>query len=243
MLKLTIYLDAETLPPLYNNEQLETFKQNLKVDGRIKKEEAIQKWIEENWEEKFRKLGTDTSKADLATLAFSINKEKVRCFINEESDGKRFNEDLINAFYEAIREKVIEMSDFDISELSDEEKDNDEFMKFVDIKWCGFNIRKFDLDLLWKHAIKAKNRKLQRLIPRGRFDNNVIDLMEVYNGPEIKYTSQQEVCDFLGIKGKPDDIDGSQVFDYWIADRKEEIAEYNIFDVEKVIEMEELLLG
>ncbi len=243
MLKLKVYFDAETLPPLYDNEGLEKFKQTIKVDGRIKKEEAKQKWIEENWEEQFRKLAVNTNKADFATFAFSLNKEKTRCFINEEKDGKRFNEDIVNALYDSIREKVIELSDFDISSLSEEERNNDEFMKFVDIKWCGFNIRKFDLDLLWKHAVKAKHRKLQRLIPRGRFDNNVIDLMEVFNGPEIKYTSQQEVCDFLGIKGKPDEIDGSQVFDFWIQGRKDEIAEYNIFDVEKVIEMEELLLG
>ena len=46
--------------------------------------------------------------------------------------------------------------------------------------------------------------------------------------------SQDNLCKALGIKGKPDDIDGSKVWDFYKAGKIDEIEDYNRDDVDKV---------
>jgi len=43
--------------------------------------------------------------------------------------------------------------------------------------------------------------------------------------------SQDSLCAALGIEGKPDDIDGSKVWDFYKAGKIEQIAQYNANDV------------
>ena len=73
---------------------------------------------------------------------------------------------------------------------------------------------------------------------------DIIDLKEIFNGPNIhEFTSQDYVCKYFGIKGKPDDIDGSQVYDYWHKGEQAKVAEYNMDDVEKVIQLYDIMVG
>ena len=59
--------------------------------------------------------------------------------------------------------------------------------------------------------------------------------MEIWSPFDFnKYISQDEVCKFLGVEGKPDDIDGSMIYDLWQQKEFDKIADYNIDDVEKV---------
>ncbi len=45
--------------------------------------------------------------------------------------------------------------------------------------------------------------------------------------------SQDSICNALGIDGKPDDIDGSKVWDFVRDGKVKRVEEYNIDDVEK----------
>ena len=237
MIKIDVYIDAETVPPILNAKQLEDFKNNLKVPGNIKKEATIIQWREDNWLEKYKKMATDTNRANILTLGFSLNKKQPIVFINDEFD----HNDLLNSFYEKIKEEAIIKGKEQDIEITKEDLEGDDFMSFININWYGFNIRHFDLDLLWKHAIKCRNKKVAKLIPRKRYDNSVKDIMEIFTTKSNEYISQEEVCDILGLKGKPNDIDGSKVYDYYIAGKVDEIAAYNHFDIEKVIELSEIL--
>ena len=237
MIKINIYLDAETIPPIMNDKQLDDFKNNLKVPGNIKKESTIIQWREDNWLEKYKKLSIDTNRANILTLGFSLNKKKPIVFLNDEFK----HDELLNAFYDKIKEEAILQGKEQGIEITEEDLDSDDFMSFVNINWYGFNIRHFDLDLLWKHAVKCRNKKIAKLIPRKKYDSSVKDILEVFTTKPNEFISQDEVCDILGIQGKPDDINGSKVYDYYMDGRLEEIAEYNYFDVEKVIELAEIL--
>lgn len=240
MIKIDIFLDKETLPPLYSDEQLVAFKNNLKVPANITKSDSKIKWVEENWEEKYRKLALNTAICNIATFAFNFNKTKTKCFINNDRD----DELMLKMFYEELRNFAIDSSQKEGMELTEEDFENDEFMRAIPIRWIGVNIRNFDLDILWKKAIKYKLYKLARLIPRKKYDPNVIDLAEVFNGPRThEYTSQSEIAALFDIKGKPDDIDGSKVYDYWMQGQQEKVAEYNIFDVDTTIVIFDLLVG
>ena len=46
--------------------------------------------------------------------------------------------------------------------------------------------------------------------------------------------SQNNLCKALGIEGKPGDIDGSKVWDFYKAGKIDRIEEYNRHDVETV---------
>lgn len=239
MFKVDIHIDAETLPPVFNDRDFIIFKNNLKIPGNIKKPETMEKWIEENWEEQYRSLATNTSKASFATLAwnFTRDKSKTTCLINTERNDKA----IVETFYKHLKEHVIELSKADGVELSEDDLKDDKFMDYVVINWFGTNIRTFDLDLLWKQCMKHRLYNFARLIPRKKFDDRVIDYVEIYNGPAPhKYISQKEICELFGIQGKPDDIDGSQVYDYWMRGEYEKVAEYNIYDVDRVIDLRKL---
>ncbi len=239
MIQVDIYLDKETLPPAMDDSELVRFKQNLKAPGTMKKQETIDAWVEENWLEKYKKMAVDPNKLDIATFAFNFNKTETKCLINLE----RKNGEILKVFYDELKSYVLKVSQEEEIEIEEEDLVDDEFLKFVSIRWIGFNIRNFDLDILWKNAIKYKLYNLARLIPRKKYDTNVVDLMEVFNGSRShEFISQKAVCEFLEIDGKPDDIDGSQVYDYWMAGQHDKIAEYNIFDVDTVIKMTELLV-
>ena len=49
--------------------------------------------------------------------------------------------------------------------------------------------------------------------------------------------SQDNLAKALGIPGKPDDIDGSKVWDFVKAGKVDRVAEYNTYDVATVVEI------
>lgn len=223
MITIYIYLDAETLPPNYNDEQLSEFKKNLSAPGTYKDPAKIEKWKEDNWEQKFRDLAKKSNTANVATLAYGFDDEEIGCAYSEDRDEIS----VLKAFYEDLRDYIDEkLVDASVDEVN------------YNIKWVGYNIRKFDMDLLWKRAIYYGFYELSKIIPRDRFSKDIIDIMEIWQGSNtMDMIKQDYVCKYLGIEGKPDDIDGSKVYDFWMDGKYDKIAEYNIDDVKKVKEM------
>jgi hypothetical protein len=230
MLTLKIYLDAETLPPEMNEQQLEDFKANIKAPANYKDEAKIEKWLEDNLEKKYRDLAKTSSTAHVATLAYGLNNKAIECAYTEDRNEKLILETFYSDIVAAIEYELDGEGGYDDSNH--------------EILWVGYNCRKFDLDLLWKRAKVHGLNNLADLIPRSRFDKSVIDLMEVFQGPNtMDFVSQDKVCKYFGIEGKPDGIDGSKVYDFWMAGEYERIAEYNIDDVEKVKQLYQIMVG
>lgn len=218
MIVKKIFLDIESLPPEID---IEEFKLTLEAPKTHKKPEKIQEWIEDNWEEKYKKMAVDTNKANICSLSAAVDFESPIVFLSEKRDEKKLLEDFYDFLIESINQDLEEDFEVDISQ---------DF-----IVWIGFNNKKFDMDLLWKRALHHGLYDLCKLIPRDRYTRNIIDLMEFWSPFEYnKYFSQDEMCNFLNIEGKPDGIDGSKIYDFWMEKRFDEIADYNIDDVVKL---------
>lgn len=240
MINIDVYFDLETVPPELNDKELSDFKSNLSPPGNIKKEETRLRWIEENWEEKYRKMSLDTSLARIITFGYNFNKKEDGTEVLV-SDGLKDSDqqDIIEAFYNELKKEALNISKSEGIELTEDDLEDDAFMSYLNITWIGMNVKKFDLDLIWKRCIRYKMKSLAKLIPRERFSRNVIDLQDIFLGGQQGYISQKAICDAIGIEGKPGEIDGSQVYDYYLAGKINEIAEYNKYDVDKIIEIRE----
>jgi hypothetical protein len=221
MSELLVFLDLETLPPEMTDEELLFFKENLEYDKRLRDPEKIAAWKEDNWEDKYRSLAKKSSTATIATFGFAFNEEEAECIYCPERNEK----EVLNAFYEDLTSYLNSSLDEDVTY----EETN------YNIKWCGFNNRTYDMDLLWKRCVYYGLYDLAKMIPRDRFSKNVIDMKEVFQGPNVQeYRSQDFVCKYFGIEGKPEGVNGSNVYEYWMRGEYQEIAEYNKDDVNKV---------
>jgi predicted PolB exonuclease-like 3'-5' exonuclease len=71
---------------------------------------------------------------------------------------------------------------------------------------------------------------------QGRHGIAFFCTMEAWAGFN-KRISQDALCEILGLEKKPDDIDGSKVYDYYLAGEIDKIVEYNKHDVKTVREI------
>ena len=154
-------------------------------------------------------------------MAVAIDEEDPVVFLSEKRDEKKIIVDFYDYLFEELNRGISEDLEIDINENY--------------LTWIGFNNKKFDMDLLWKRSLHHGLYELCKLIPRERYTKNIIDIMEIWSPFDFnKYISQDEVCKFLGVEGKPEDIDGSMIYDLWQQKEFDKIADYNIDDVEKV---------
>ena len=218
MLVKKVYIDLETLPPEID---LDKFKEELEAPGNIKKPESRLKWVEENWEEKYRKLATNTDQANICSIGAAVEEGDINVFLDKNRDEKSILLDFYNFLIEELQADIEEDLDIEVCQSL--------------IIWIGFNNKKFDMDLLWKRAMKHGLYDLCKLIPRERYTKNIFDLMEIWSPFEYnKMIKQDNLCDFFGIEGKPEGIDGSMIYDVWHAGEFDRIIEYNADDVDKV---------
>ena len=97
--------------------------------------------------------------------------------------------------------------------------------------FIGHNIP-WDLERLYHKAVILGVDPGFKLPFDGRHGQHYYDTMQAWAGFK-KQISQDNLCKALGIQGKPDDIDGSRVWDVWQTD-PERVAAYCLDDVNKV---------
>jgi hypothetical protein len=98
--------------------------------------------------------------------------------------------------------------------------------------FIGQFIGGFDLPFLFHRSVILRVRPPFDLPFNGRHDSNFYDTQIAWAGYKGRM-SQDNLCKALDIKGKPDDIDGSKVWDFVKAGDVDRVAEYNRDDVEK----------
>ena len=214
--KLTT-VDIETIPP----GKLEDYLLKKSAPKNLKKEN-IQKWEEDQRELEFRNLAKNPTTAYIICIGLSIEDENN---LEEEPDYKVLygenEEELLIEFEKLIKEG-----------LSETNEDGGEKEITHDIRWMGYNIRKYDLEALWIKAIKYNLYFLAKLIPRNRYDNSVYDLMEKINGPRLDFMSYDTAMKTFNIGKKTDDMDGSKVYDeYMKGNLRSVIAPYCVDDI------------
>lgn len=202
-----IYIDCETLPgPEYPSLD------SVQAPANYKDPAKIQSYKESKLEEVYRAQALDSMQGRLLCVAWALDNEPVQALTVGLGDIQT-EQDLL----QELEAKLLEIP-HDLNAM----------------QWVGHNVRTFDLIWLWRKALKYRLWDLARHIPRQRYDKRVVDTLELWAADFKDRVSLQAIADFLGLDGKANDIDGSQVFDLWQEGRLQEIQDYCCQDVELV---------
>lgn len=100
------------------------------------------------------------------------------------------------------------------------------------ITFVGHNIKEFDLKLFYHRAIKYQFKDLLFHL-QMLSKENIFDTMDEWSFLTYKeLTSMNDILTYLGMEGKGD-IDGSKVYDLYLAGELEKIYDYCMEDIEK----------
>lgn len=207
---LRLFVDIETVPSP-NKPSLEELE--TQAPKTMKKADTIKAWAEENQDQEYRKQALDSMQGEILAIGYAFGDADPICLIRGE--GMPTEADLLAVFETAIESHMAKYGS----------------MKPV---WIGHNVRTFDLPWLWRKALKYRLHDLARRIPRGRYDKDVEDTLELWAADYKDRVGLARVAEFLGLSGKAEGMDGSQVFDTWQAGELEKIASYCAGDVEMV---------
>lgn len=201
-----IYIDIETIPGPVVPSIDELMRQ---APASYKKPESIRAWAEENQESAYRKQALDSMQGEILAIGWAHNDADPQCLIRT---GDQTEGELLKQFGEKIT-PVLTM------------------WKGVTPVWVGHNVKGFDLPWLWRKCIRHEAHSLARAIPRGRYNKDIEDTMEMWAIDYKDHVSLSKIADFLGIAGKTNGIDGSMVYDLWKNGEHAQIAEYCKGDV------------
>ena len=202
-----LYLDIETLPGSERPDPCE-----IEPPKNYKDPEKIHAYQLEKAKEAHRAQAVDSMRGRLLCIGWTFGTEPIRSAIVGR-DGIETECDLLHAFQASLLERH-----GDLGRLA----------------WVGHNIRAFDLPWVWRKALQHRLYPLAGIIPRQRFDRRVRDTMEMWAADFRDRVSLDAIANFLGLQGKPEGIDGAQVYEYWLAGDLDSIREYCRQDVKLV---------
>lgn len=201
-----ITIDIETIPGPVMTSIDELME---KAPASYKKPESIRAWAEENQMEQYRKQALDSMQGEILAVGWAYNDDEPRCHIR------------INGMDE---ESLLTLVEADLMRIVNT-------YKGVTPVWVGHNVKCFDLPWMWRKCLKYRLYDLARAIPRGRYPKDVDDTMEMWATDYKDHISLSKIASFLGIEGKTNGLDGSNVYDAWRACEYDRIAEYCKGDV------------
>lgn len=236
---MNTYLDIETIPaqggPKSFNHFLEKVRLDFKAPSALtkgqacedlgltgndakftSKDDAIKLWeqkfseekapqvAEENW----RKTSFDGASGEIISIAWAVGDGEVQVRYRGLENSEKH---MLENFFDDL-----------ISEL------NGRPPFFI-----GQFLAGFDLKFIFHRAVILGVKPPFDLPFNGRHGKDFYCTQIAWAGFGGRM-SQNNLCEALSIEGKPDDIDGSQVWDFVKAGNVQRVAEYNKDDVEKV---------
>lgn len=181
---------------------------NIKAPANYKDPDKIRAYQESKVEESYQKQALDSMQGRILAIGFAIDDNPAKVFIQ----GR-----------EAIanEEQLLRRFEYEIENISP-------------VTWVGHNIKSFDLQWLWRKAIRVGS-PLALKIPRDRWNSSVKDTMELWSGPDLHAkVSLDNLAQFLGESGKTEGMDGSKVFRMYQNGELDTIRDYCLRDVEVV---------
>lgn len=203
-----VYVDIETIPS-QSPDLLAKFCDDVKAPAQYKKPESIAAWLDENREavaqDRLGKTSFDPAHGHICTIAWAKDDG-----VTEVSHTGNVGEerDVLLAFFDSL--------------------DPYHSQTFV-----GHYISGFDLRFILCRAV-VLGIQIPQCIPRDPkpWGGRVFDTMTAWAGNRDTI-SMDNLCAALGLKGKGDGLDGSQVAQAWLDGRHDEIAAYCRDDVER----------
>ena len=209
----TLYLDIETLPAAWTDEQVDAHAA-ASVPGNYTKPESVAKWIAENRQEAWLRTALDWRYARICTIGVIVEighdvQERTVAMLDEHGERKMLGE--LDAILEQYAPDTI----------------------------VGHNVIGFDLPRLHIAAARTLPSLARRLADYRGHRHAVVDTMRLAMGMERCRLGDLALA--LGLEGKSGD--GSQVWDLWLAGCRDEIAAYCLQDVEVTRAVYRALVG
>lgn len=236
---MNVYLDIETIPAQsgpYNYEHfLSEAKSNFKAPSSLtkgqacedlgltgndakytSKDDAIKLWeakfaeekapevAEENW----RKTSFDGACGEIISIGWAIGEGRIESVHRGLGESEA---ELLEGFFKHLDQKLNGRPPFFIGQF----------------------LAGFDLKFIFHRAVILGVEPPFNLPFNGRHGSDFYCTQIAWAGFKGRM-SQDNLCKALGIQGKPDDIDGSQVWNFVKAGNVQRVAEYNEDDVCKV---------
>jgi len=234
-----VYLDVETVPAQsglhsyenYLKEEKENFKApsdftkgqacaDLGLSGDkakyTSKSDAISLWeakfaeekAPEVADEKWRKTSFDGSAGELISMAWAVGDEIILS-VSRQLGGSEAQ--MLQDFFDRLSDTLGRKTPY----------------------FIGQYLAGFDLKFIFHRAVILGVKPPFELPFNGRHGSDFFCTQIAWAGYGGRM-SQDNLCKALGIEGKPDDIDGSKVWDFVNAGKVERVEEYNRDDVNKV---------
>lgn len=209
---MTIFMDLETLPT-NDPEIIAELAKTITAPATHKKQETIDKWMEENAADALNDLVAKTSFDGLygriACIAWAMDDGEIHATGSDDSEREA-----IAKFYDYLS--------FDI----------------IAGHVCGHNIHAFDLPFLKHRSIILGIRPpslLAAAMGAKPWGSEVSDTMLMWSQDKQKRASMDKLCRVLGIAGKGD-FDGSMVAETWPID-PQKVIDYCCDDVRRTREI------
>ena len=200
-------LDIETLPADWTDEQ-KAAHAAASVPGNYSKPDTIAKWIAENADDCHRRTSFDWRYCRILCIGYAIDNEAPGCIYSPTADPMPLLDGLADVF-RSIRARN----------------------HGGEVRIIGYNVARFDLPRLRLLAAKLRHPALSDL-PGERYARNVADTMLMAGGTDPTMNPKlSDLAAYLGLDGKGEGLDGSKVYDAWLAGEHERIARYCAQDV------------
>jgi DNA polymerase elongation subunit (family B) len=210
--EVTIFLDIETIPT-QSAEARERIAAGVKPPASMKKADTIAKWEAEDKpaavEAAIAKTSFDAAHGHICTIGFAFNGDPALSY----------------HAYSLLQERQILSWFFD------------HISTHHHVTFVGHYISGFDLPFILRRAV-VLGVPIPQCIPRDPkpWGGQVFDTMTAWAGTRDTI-SMNDLCAALGIEGKGEGLDGSQIAQAWLDGRHDEIAAYCEADVERTREI------
>ncbi len=220
-----IFIDLESIPEQLEIDAKARIAETIQAPSTMSKPETITDWHngigkykgvkEQTIEDIYRKTSLDAAKGQICSIAW-VGDDSAYITSHADADSEYY---VITQFF---------------NDLSEHLKTASGVIK--DPYFVGHYIGGFDLKFLYQRCVVNQIKPPFKIPYTGRHGTDYYDTMIGWAGYKDRI-SQDNLCKALGIQGKPDDIDGSKVWDFVKAGNIERVAEYNRDDVSKIREI------
>jgi len=195
---MRLYIDIETIPSDTPPTRAELLKA---LPGTIKKQETIDKWLEENDHLVWQKESLNSMKGNICSIAWAFDAEDIQVSTGPE-------EVVLDSLFTSIKNKIGKNTP-----------------SIID--WVGHNILGFDLPFIF-HRSLIVCPQFTNLIQKDK--RNVYDTMKLWNPWDYRnFTGLKDIANFLGLEVREET--GAAIWDLWNTEEFDTIKEYNKHDV------------
>jgi len=213
-----IFIDIETLPT--NDENIiEQIKKSIEPPGNYSKPETIAKWLDENRDNEadklIRKTALDGLYGQILSISWAIGDGSVNSVYRSSYADSEMN--MLNEFFLSLQDYCI-VNKQGVTPIT---------------KWIGHYITGFDLRFIWQRCV-INNVRPPIKIPYDAkpWDDCVFDTKIAWTGIG-KYSgsgSLDTLCSVM-LNKKKGEINGANVYDYFLRGEIQNIVDYNKNDV------------